>query len=103
MPLPTRSLMNVSTNSQSSPVLLTVLLPVRNEIINLRVMIRILGAALACPHEILVVFDSKTDGSAAVVEEMRTSYPHVRPVLNEKVGVAGAIRSGVEEARGERI
>jgi glycosyltransferase involved in cell wall biosynthesis len=95
--------MSVSADFEPSPVLLTVLLPVRDEIINLRVMIRILGAALACSHEILVVFDTKTDGSAAVVEEMRASYPHVRPVLNEKVGVAGAIRSGVEEARGERI
>ena len=95
--------MSASADLEPSPVLLTVLLPVRNEIMNLRAMIRILGAALACSHEILVVFDSKTDGSAAVVEEMRTSYPRVRPVLNEKVGVAGAIRSGVEEARGERI
>src|ERR1700722_3821474 len=95
--------MNVPTASQPGPILLTVLLPVRNEIMNLRVMIRILGSALACPHEIIVVFDSKTDGSAAVVEEMQALYPHVRPVLNEIVGVAGAIRSGVEAARGERI
>lgn len=95
--------MNAPTNSRHGPLKLTVLLPVRNEIMNLRVMIRILGAAVACSHEILVVFDTKMDGSAAVVEEMRPLYPTVRPVLNEKVGVAGAIRSGVEVAQGERI
>jgi dolichol-phosphate mannosyltransferase len=85
-------------------ILLTVLLPVRNETMNLRVMLRILGSVLACPHEILVVFDSKTDASAAVVEEMRVYFPEVWPIMNEiGAGVSGAIRSGVAAARGERI
>lgn len=88
----------------TDPILLTVLLPVRNETINLRVMLRILGSALACPHEILVVFDSEADASAPVVEEMRAKLPQVRPVINRTgVGVAGAIRTGVEAAQGERI
>ena len=85
-------------------ILLTVLLPVRNETMNLRVMLRILGSVLACRHEILVVFDSETDASAAVVEEMRALFPQVRSVLNQTgVGVAGAIRCGVDAALGERI
>jgi dolichol-phosphate mannosyltransferase len=85
-------------------LLLSVLLPVRNETLNLRVMLRILSSVIVCPHETLVVFDSRSDASAAVVEEMRASYPHLRPIVNEiGAGVAGAIRSGVEAARGERI
>lgn len=85
-------------------VVLTVLLPVRNETMNLRIMLRILRAVLAIPHEIIVIFDSKADTSIPVVEEVRAYYPQVRPLLNQiGRGVAGAITSGVEAARGERI
>ena len=86
------------------PVALTVLLPVRNETMNLRVMLRILRAVLTMPHEILVIFDNEADASRAVVEEMQKSYPQVRPVINRTGrGVAFAVRAGVETARGERI
>lgn len=88
----------------SDSVVLTVLLPVRNETMNLRIMLRILRAVLTIPHEILVIFDSETDSSMAVVEEARASYPQVRPLLNKiGRGVAGAITSGVQATRGERI
>ncbi len=86
------------------PVALTVLLPVRNETMNLRVMLRILRAVLVMPHEIFVIFDDEADASRAVVEEMQASYPQVRPLLNRAGrGVAYAVRAGVESARGERI
>jgi dolichol-phosphate mannosyltransferase len=86
------------------PVALTVLLPVRNETMNLRVMLRILRAVLVVSHEILVIFDDAADTSRAVVEEMQDSYPQVRPLLNRAGrGVAFAIRAGVETARGERV
>jgi dolichol-phosphate mannosyltransferase len=88
----------------SGPVTLTILLPVRNETMNLRVMLRILRAVLTVPHEIIVIFDSDTDASIAVVEEMQAQYPEVRPLLNASgCGVAGAISAGVAAARGERI
>jgi dolichol-phosphate mannosyltransferase len=87
-----------------SPVTLTILLPVRNEVLNLRVMLRILNAVLVVPHEILVIFDDESDTSIAVVEEVRGIYPEVRPLLNRAGrGVALAIRAGVAVARGERI
>jgi glycosyltransferase involved in cell wall biosynthesis len=67
-------------------------------------MLRILRAVLTIPHEIIVIFDSETDTSIAVVEEARAAYPQVRPLLNRLGrGVAGAITAGVEAARGERI
>ena len=79
------------------PVALTVLLPVRNETMNLRVMLRILRAVLVMPHEIFVIFDDEADASRAVVEEMQASYPQVRPLLNRAGrGVAYAVRAGVE-------
>ena len=87
-----------------NPVTLSILLPVRNEVLNLRVMLRILNAALVVPHEILVIFDDEKDTSIAVVEEARLSFPGVRPVLNTMgKNVAYAIRAGVADAKGERI
>jgi dolichol-phosphate mannosyltransferase len=87
-----------------SSVALTILLPVRNETMNLRVMLRILRAVLVMPHEILVIFDDEKDESAPVVAEVSASYPQVRAVFNRfGRGVAHAIRSGVAEAHGERI
>ena len=87
-----------------TPVVLTILLPVRNETMNLRVMLRILNAALVVPHEIIVIFDDEADISIAVVEDVRAAYPEVRPLLNRAGrGVAFAIRAGVADARGERV
>jgi len=87
-----------------SVVALTILLPVRNETLNLRVMLRILRAVLVVPHEILVIFDDAADVSIAVVEEVRAAYPEVRPLLNRSGrGVAFAIQAGVAAASGERI
>lgn len=85
-------------------VKLTVLLPVRNETMNLRVMLRILRAVLVVPHEIIIVFDSETDTSLPVVEDVRLTYPQVRPLLNTLGrGVAGAITAGVKAAQGDRV
>src|SRR5262249_52492731 len=85
-------------------VILTVLLPVRNETMNLRVMLRILRAVLVMPHEIIVVFDSETDSSIEIVNEVSAAYPQVRALLNTvRRGVAGAISAGVDAAHGERI
>jgi len=93
-----------SAAPRADRVLLTVLLPVRNETMNLRVMLRILRSVLTMPHEIVVIFDSEADTSIAVVEEVRATYPQVRPLLNAiGRGVAGAITSGVQTASGERI
>ena len=83
----------------TDPILLTVLLPVRDETMNLRVMLRILGSVLACPHEILVVFDSEADESAPVVEEMRTKLPQVRPVINRTGWASPAQSAPVSKRR----
>jgi glycosyltransferase involved in cell wall biosynthesis len=71
---------------------------------NLRIMLRILRAVLVVPHEIIVIFDSDTDTSLPVIEDVRVEYKQVRPLLNTLGrGVAGAITAGVDAAHGERI
>jgi dolichol-phosphate mannosyltransferase len=88
----------------AQPPLLTILLPVRNEEMNLRVMLRIIKAAIECPHEILVIHDSPDDRSIPIVQEAQPNYPCLRLVHNRLGrGVVNAIRAGVAEARGDIV
>jgi dolichol-phosphate mannosyltransferase len=86
------------------PVSLSILMPVRNEGINLKIMLRILRAVLEVPHEVLVVCDDLTDTSIPVVEQMQREYRNLRWVHNQYGrGVTNAIRAGVDSAHGENI
>lgn len=85
-------------------VTLTVLLPVRNDGINLRVMLKMLRGMVEVSHEVLVVHDDEEDDDVAVVESVRRDYPNVRAIRNEiGPGVTNAIRTGVTAARGEYV
>jgi glycosyltransferase involved in cell wall biosynthesis len=84
--------------------MLSILLPVRNEGINLRIMLKILRAVVDEPHEVLVVYDSLDDDSIPVVEEARKIYPELRGVQNTMGrGVVNAIRAGVAVSGGDVI
>lgn len=83
---------------------LTILLPVKNEGINLRVMLQILRAVVEENHEVVVVVDSPDDTSIEVVEKTKMEYPELRWIHNQiGCGVVNAIRAGVEVARGDNI
>ena len=88
----------------SNGTALTILLPVRNEGINLKIMLQILNAVIEEKHEVLVVVDSSDDTSIEVVEKIQDEYPELRWVHNQiGRGVVNAIRAGVETARGDNI
>jgi glycosyltransferase involved in cell wall biosynthesis len=87
---------------QSQPVKLSVLLPVRNEGINLRIMLRMLPVVIDVPHEVLVIVDSPDDESIAVVKDRETHSDQLRLVENRiGRGVVNALRAGVQAAQGE--
>ncbi len=99
MRLPSRS-----TVAAPEPPLLTVLLPVRNEEMNLRVLLRIIPTMLDCPHEVLVIHDTTDDRSIPVVKEAQPNYSGLRLVHNQLGrGVINAVRAGVAEARGDIV
>lgn len=81
---------------------LSILMPVLNEGINLKIMLKILRATIEVPHEVMVVYDSLEDDSIPVIEEMqRNNYPNLRGIHNKRgKGVANAIKSGIEAAQG---
>jgi dolichol-phosphate mannosyltransferase len=84
--------------------MLSILLPVRNEGINLRVMLKILRAVVEVPHEVLVVYDSPDDDSIPVVDDVQKIYPELRGVRNAlSHGVVNAIRAGVAASEGDVI
>jgi dolichol-phosphate mannosyltransferase len=83
---------------------LSILLPVRNEGINLQLMLKILRAVVDVPHEVLVIHDDVQDDSIAVARALQGEYPSVRIIHNTRGrGVVHAITSGVEEAQGEFV
>lgn len=81
---------------------LSILLPVRNEGINLRIMLKILRAVVEGRHEVLVIHDTPEDDSISVVREFQDAYPGLRLVRNDLGrGAANAIRAGIEAATGD--
>lgn len=83
---------------------LSIILPVRNEGINLRIMLKILNAVVDVSNEVLVVVDSPQDETIPVVHELQPHYAHLRLIQNELGrGVVNAIRAGVAAAQGQYI
>lgn len=84
-------------------VILSILLPVRDEGPNLKIMLKLLPAALDVSHEVLVVYDRPDDDSVPVVEALRGGYPNLHAVYNPGRGVPNALRAGIDQARGDYI
>jgi glycosyltransferase involved in cell wall biosynthesis len=83
---------------------LSILLPVRNEGLNLKIMLKILKAVVELSHEVLVVCDSPDDTSIPIVHQVARDYPNLRLVENRLgPGVTNALRAGVDAAAGEII
>lgn len=82
----------------------SIVMPVRNEGLNLRIMLKILNAIVDVSHEVLVVVDERNDASVPVVEEIANSYARLAVVHNTRGrGILNALRAGVEAARGRYV
>jgi dolichol-phosphate mannosyltransferase len=91
------------TPTPDTPVV-TILIPVKNEGLNLTIMLKILRAVVDVPHEVLVVFDREGDESLNVVDTMSPDYPTMRAVRNPYgAGILNALRAGIERARGKYV
>jgi glycosyltransferase involved in cell wall biosynthesis len=87
----------------SHPVL-SIVMPVRNEGLNLRIMLKILSAVVDVPHEVLVVVDQRDDVSVPVVESISPQYARLALVHNTHgVGILNALRAGVAAAQGKYV
>lgn len=83
--------------------MLTILMPVRNEGINLRIMLKMLRAIVEVPYEVLIVHDTLDDDSLDVLSQLPPDQP-VRAVHNTLGrGVVNALRAGVAAAAGRYV
>ena len=83
---------------------LSVVMPVRNEGLNLRIMLKILNATVDVRHEVLVVVDRPDDATVPVVEALSAQYDGLALVHNTRgVGVLNALIAGVAAAQGKYI
>lgn len=81
---------------------LSIVIPVLNEGVNLRILLRMLKAIVDIKHEVLVVYDLPNDDSIPAVKSFQKNYPGLKLVHNKLGrGVINAIKSGVDNAVGE--
>lgn len=86
------------------PTKLSVLLPVRNEGINVGVMLKILNAVIDVKHEILIIYDSSDDDTVPVIRKLQAKFKNIRLIHNKVgIGVPNAIKAGISNAKGEYI
>ena len=85
-------------------IILSIVIPVRNEGSNIEIMLKMLDAALSIPHEILVVHDSIEDSTVPIVIKLTLIYSTIRSVHNKLGrGIKNAITTGVNSSQGEYI
>ena len=89
---------------ESEAITLSILLPVRNEGINLRIMVKLLKAMVEVPHELLIVYDFPEDDSIEITRNMQKRWANLRLVHNQRGhGVVNAIQAGVDAAVGDYV
>jgi dolichol-phosphate mannosyltransferase len=83
---------------------ISILLPIRNEGLNIILMLKILEAILSFSHEILIIYDDKNDTTIPTIKRMQLQYQSIQPVLNTYgKGVKNAIMTGVTRAKGKYL
>lgn len=83
---------------------LSILIPVKNEGINLRIILKITSVIVNVPYEILVIYDSSDDDSVPVIKEIQKLSPQIKGVLNKLgKGVLNAVKAGLSESNGEYV
>ena len=94
----------MTSDQTSNPPKLSVLMPVRNEGNNIKIMIKALHAVIEVSHELLFVYDRPDDDCIEIVNELEGRYANIRLIHNQTgVGAANAIKAGVSASKGEYI
>jgi dolichol-phosphate mannosyltransferase len=90
-----------------TPLRLSVVIPARNEAASIGETVASLARTLMheqIPHEILVIDDASTDGTAAVVDDVATRNPSVRCIRSHlPPGYGHAVRAGLDHYTGDAV
>ena len=83
---------------------LSILIPARNEEMNIKIMLKVLHAIMEVPHEILVICDSPEDTTIPVVRNIQKDYTNIKLIYNNYgQGVINAVNAGIKASEGEYI
>lgn len=86
---------------------LSIVVPIKDERDNLRLLHKAVNDALApldLTHELIIVDDGSTDGSAEVLAELAAADPRVKVIhLRRNFGQTPALRAGIDHAAGATI
>jgi len=88
------------TKIETKPFI-SVVVPAYNESENVENLAREIAQALtAIPYEMIFIDDASSDGTKAVLTEMKTRFPHLRVLAHrQNAGQSRGVRSGVFAAR----
>lgn len=93
--------------AQRASLRLSIVIPAHNEAGSIGETVTTLASTLTAeciPHEILVVDDASSDGTAAVVNDVSTRNPSVRCVRSHlPPGFGHAVRAGLEHYTGDAV
>ena len=95
---------NMSSNLDTPEILLSVVMPVRDDAPSVNVMARVLSVMINVPCEIIVVYDDPEDSTIPVIADLRKVHRNLRGILNGRGrGVFNAVSVGVEHASGRFV
>lgn len=104
MAVSARPLRRVSRSTSTPVVDVSVLVPAKDEAGNLALFLELCEATFrneSARYEVVVVDDGSSDGSWALLQELRTPYPFLRPVRHRaQRGIAEALRTGYLQSHG---
>lgn len=83
--------------------LTTVITPAFNSADHIRNAVASVLAQTVTPLEHIVIDDGSLDGTAEIVEELRSAHPWLRLVQQQNAGAAVARNNGIEKSRGRYI
>lgn len=98
---------DIANDEPADGVFLTLIVPVFNEVENLRPLLEEIVAALEnnpWSYEVLFIDDGSTDGSFELMETLRKEYPQVGAIrFRRNFGQTAAFAAGFDRARGEVV
>lgn len=104
MAVSARPLRRVSRTTSAHGVDVSVLVPAKDEAGNLALFLELCEATFrneSARYEVVIVDDGSTDGSWALLQELRTQYSFLRPVRHRaQRGIAEALRTGYLQSHG---
>ena len=83
---------------------LTILIPVRDEEENVKIISNKIESEISNPnYELLFVNDYSQDNTVSVIEELQLKNNKIRYVNNQKKGLGGAITLGIDSSKGKYL